>query len=243
MENKILYIRLKIVIHLTEKYPNIAKFLRGLKGLSEGESLAFFKICNRESVSVKEVMQIFLELKIKISRSRAYTIVEKFKREGLIFPISGSVKSQRYKAVHPKALFNDLKDGLKDLDVEIGLLSESYEIQNFEIKDPRKLSKTLNSEREILTVCNSLCSESDLIIISDNTPEFKHLNNALSDISRIIDGRINLILFSNSKNNDKGVITLTKRTGKGGTIRIFGQIIYDRDKFNYFYDNEVRRNG
>jgi sugar-specific transcriptional regulator TrmB len=210
------------VIHLTEKYTNITKFLRGLKGLSEGESLAFFKICNRESVSVKEVLQIFLELKIKISRSRAYTIVDKFKREGLIFPVSGSVKIQRYKAVHPKALFNDLKDGLKDLDVEIGLLSESYEIKDFEIKDPRKLSKTLNSEREILSICNSLCSEADLFVVSDNSPEFKHLNNALSDIGKIIDGKINLILFNNSKNDDKGVITLSKRTNKGGTVRIFG---------------------
>jgi len=228
---------------LTEKYPNITKFLRGLKGLSEGESLAFFKICNRESVSVKEVMQIFLELKIKISRSRAYTIVEKFKQEGLIFPINTSSKGQRYKAVHPKALFNDLKDGLKDLDVEIGLLSESYEIKDFEIKDPRSLSKTLNSEREILSVCNSLCSEGDLLVVSDNSPEFKHLNNSLSDICKIIDGKINVILFNNSKNDDKGVITLTKRTSKGGSVRIFGQIIYDADKFNYFYDNEVRRNG
>ncbi len=228
---------------MTEKYPNIAKFLRGLKGLSEGESLAFFKICNRESVSVKEVMQIFLELKIKISRSRAYTIVEKFKREGLIFPTNSSVKIQRYKAVHPKALFNDLKDGLKGLDVEIGLLSESYEIKNFEIKDPRKLSKTLNSEREILSVCNSLCSESDLFVVSDNSPEFEHLNNSLSDICEKVDGNINVILFSNSKNDDKGVITLSKRTSKSGFVRIFGQIIYDPDKFNYFYDNEVRRNG
>lgn len=228
---------------MTEKYPNITKFLRGLKGLSEGESLAFFKICNRESVSVKEVMQIFLELKIKISRSRAYTIVEKFKQEGLIFPINTSSKGQRYKAVHPKALFNDLKDGLKDLDVEIGLLSESYEIKDFEIKDPRSLSKTLNSEREILSVCNSLCSEGDLLVVSDNSPEFKHLNNSLSDICKIIDGKINVILFNNSKNDDKGVITLTKRTSKGGSVRIFGQIIYDADKFNYFYDNEVRRNG
>jgi len=228
---------------LTEKYPNITKFLRGLKGLSEGESLAFFKICNRESVSVKEVMQIFLELKIKISRSRAYTIVEKFKQEGLIFPINTSSKGQRYKAVHPKALFNDLKDGLKDLDVEIGLLSESYEIKDFEIKDTRSLSKTLNSEREILSVCNSLCSEGDLLVVSDNSPEFKHLNNSLSDICKIIDGKINVILFNNSKNDDKGVITLTKRTSKGGSVRIFGQIIYDADKFNYFYDNEVRRNG
>lgn len=228
---------------MTEKYPNITKFLRGLKGLSEGESLAFFKICNRESVSVKEVMQIFLELKIKISRSRAYTIVEKFKQEGLIFPINTSSKGQRYKAVHPKALFNDLKDGLKDLDVEIGLLSESYEIKDFEIKDPRSLSKTLNSEREILSVCNSLCSEGDLLVVSDNSPEFKHLNNSLSDICKIIDGKINVILFNNSKNDDKGVITLTKRTSKGGSVRIFGQIIYDADKFNYFYDIEVRRNG
>lgn len=228
---------------MTEKYPNITKFLRGLKGLSEGESLAFFKICNRESVSVKEVMQIFLELKIKISRSRAYTIVEKFKQEGLIFPINTSSKGQRYKAVHPKALFNDLKDGLKDLDVEIGLLSESYEIKDFEIKDTRSLSKTLNSEREILSVCNSLCSEGDLLVVSDNSPEFKHLNNSLSDICKIIDGKINVILFNNSKNDDKGVITLTKRTSKGGSVRIFGQIIYDADKFNYFYDNEVRRNG
>jgi sugar-specific transcriptional regulator TrmB len=54
-----------------------------------------------------------LDIKFKISRSRAYTIVEKFKREGLIFQISDSGKSQRYRAVHPKALFNDLKMVLK----------------------------------------------------------------------------------------------------------------------------------
>ena len=81
---------------MTEKYPNITKFLRGLKGLSEGESLAFFKICNRESVSVNDVLKICLDIKFKISRSRAYTIVEKFKREGLIFQINDSGKKYKW---------------------------------------------------------------------------------------------------------------------------------------------------
>jgi hypothetical protein len=101
----------------------------------------------------------------------------------------------------------------------------------------------LNSEGEILSICNTLCNESDIVVVSDTSPEFEHLNNALSDICEIIKGKINVILFSNSKNDDKGVITFTKRPGKDGAIRIFGQITYDADKFNYFYDNEVRRDG
>jgi sugar-specific transcriptional regulator TrmB len=156
--------------------------------------------------------------------------------------MSNSSKGQRYRAVHPKALFNDLKKDLKDLDVEIGLLSESYELPDFKIKDPRDLSKTLNSEGEILSMCNSLCCESKLWIVTNNTPEILNLNNALSDICEIIPGKVNVILFSNSKNDDKGVITLTKRPGKDGATRIFGQITYDVDTFNYYFDNEVKSN-
>ena len=228
---------------MTEKYPKIIKFLRGLKGLSENESLVFFKICNKESVSVNDVRKICLDIKFKISRSRAYTIVEKLLREDLIFPINDTGKIQRYKAIHPNALFKDFKKELKGLDIEIGLLSESYEIPDFKIKDPRDLSKTLNSEGEILTMCNSLCRESELMVVSDNSPEIEHLNTALSDICKIINGNVNVILFNNQKNDDKGVITLTKRPGKDGAIRIFGQITYDEEKYNYFYNNAVRSNG
>lgn len=231
------------MMYLNQNYPRVVRFLRGLKGLTESEAKAFFEICSRESVSVKEVMQIFTDLKNDISRTKAYAIVDKYKQEGLIFPISDSVKTQRYKAIHPKALFNELKTGLEKLDVEIAHLSESYEISDFEVKDPRKLSKTLNSESEIISICNVLCREAELFVVSDKTPELKDFYSALSDIGKIVEGDINLILFNNHEKDEKGVITLSKRFDKGGHLRIFGQIIYDEDKFNYFYDKEVRRSG
>jgi sugar-specific transcriptional regulator TrmB len=228
---------------LNQNYPRVIKFLRGLKGLTESEAKAFFEICTRESVSVKEVMKIFTDLKIDVSRTKAYSIVDKYRKEGLIFPISDSVKTQRFKAIHPKALFNELKTSLDKLDIEIAQLSESYEISDFEVKDPRKLSKTLNSEGEIISVCNVLCRDSELFVISNETPELKDFYKALSDTCKIVIGDINLILFNNHDREEKGVITLTKRVDKKGHLRIFGQIIYDDDKFDYFYGKEVKRGG
>jgi len=136
-----------------------------------------------------------------------------------------------------------LKTGLEKLDGEIARLSESYEISDFEVKDPRKSSKTLNSESEIISICNVLCREADLIVLSDKTPELKDFYNALSDIGKTINGNINLILFNNIEKDEKGVITLSKRLDKSGHLRIFGQIIYDKDKFNYFYNREVKNGG
>ena len=228
---------------MKQKYSNIIKLLKGLKGLTDNEALVFFEICRRDSVSVKEVLKIFQKLKIKISRTKVYTIVEKYRRERLIFPSGDLGKTQRFRAVHPKGLFNDLQDSFDVLDKEIALLSEAYEIHDFDIKDPRKLSKTLFSEPEILSVCNSLCSNSKIVTVSKNNPEFEHFFKSLSRLGDVITGNIDVILFNNHNNDDKGVITLTRRPGKDGNARIFGQITYDEEKYNYFYDREVKGIG
>lgn len=228
---------------MAQKYPNITKILKGVKGLTENEVKVYFEICKKDSVSVKEMLVMFQKLTKKISKGKVYNIVEKYKCEGLIFLSGDSGRARRYRAIHPKALFNDIKESLGRLDNEIAMLSEAYEVHDFEIKDPRKRSKTLNSEPEILTVCNAMCRNSELLVVSKNTPEFETFYNSLSKIGRVINGDIDLILFNDHNNDDKGIITLTKRPSKDGSFRIFGQIIYDEDKYKYFYEREVGRNG
>ena len=153
------------MVKLLDKYPNIMKCLQGLKGLTEKEAEAYFEICSKKSVSVKEIEDIFVEIKASVSRSKAYTIVEKFKKVGLIFNLTNSSKKQVYKAIHPRSLLNELKQNLKDVDKEVTKLAESYETSDFEMKDPRASSRTLESESEISSVCNVLSKKGKLFII------------------------------------------------------------------------------
>ena len=144
-----------------------------IKGLTEKEAEAYFEICSKKSVSVKEIEDIFVEIKASVSRSKAYTIVEKFKKVGLIFSINNSTKKQVYKAIHPRSLLNELRQNLKEIDTEITKLAESYETSDFEMKDPRESSRTLESESEISSICNALSKKGKLYIIHNKHPIMK----------------------------------------------------------------------
>lgn len=230
---------------VSENYPRIVKLLQGLKGLNEGEAKAFFRICNKQSVSVKDVLDIFTELGITVSRTKVYGIVEKFKHEGLIFPIDSDSNANMFKAIHPKTLLNQLKADIGKLDEDIAHLSESYETSDFEDKDPKVLSKILKSEAEILTACNVLCqNDCELIIVSKFEPILKHFYDALSGAgNKMVKGDVNVVLFKKSSGEEKGVIDLTKRFNKDGKLRIFGSIMYDSEKYDYIFDREVKKSG
>ena len=214
---------------MSEDFPRIVKLLQGLKGLNEGETKAFFKICSRKSVSVKDVLDIFTELGIDVGRTKVYGIVEKFKHEGLIFPIDSNSNANKYKAIHPKTLQNQMKADIDKLDEDIAHLSESYETSDFDDKDPKILSRILKSEGEILTTCNVLCqNDCEIIIVSKQDEKLKHFYDALSGIgNRIVTGSINAVLFKKSSGDEKGVIDLTKKFNKDGKLRLFGSIMYD----------------
>ncbi|UCF49315.1 MAG: hypothetical protein JSU91_06085 [Thermoplasmatales archaeon] len=230
---------------MNENFPRIVKLLQGLKGLNEGEAKAFFKICSKKSVSVKDVLDIFTELGIDVGRTKAYGIVEKYRHEGLIFPIDSKSNANRFKAIHPKTLLNQLNADMGKLDEDIAHLSESYETSDFEDKDPKALSKILKSEGEILTTCNVLCqNDGELIVVSKGEPKLKHFYDALSGIgNKTIKGDINAVLFKKSSGDEKGVIDLTKRYNKDGKLRIFGNIMYDSEKYDYIFGKEVRKSG
>lgn len=229
------------MIRLAKTYPLITQCLQGLKGLTEEEARAFFEICSRKSVTVKEVMKIFTAIKSEVSRSKAYTIVEKFENSGLIFADTSS-KKKEYKAIHPRTLLNILNSSLKKIEKEITELEESYETSDFEEADPRQISKTLHSENEIMTICNILNKDHDITIISDKTPKVNDFLDGLS-CGKLIKGKVNVILFNNKKNGKKGVINISKRYDKEGNLRIFGQILYDEDKYKYYLKNELKNNG
>jgi sugar-specific transcriptional regulator TrmB len=230
---------------VSESYPRIVKLLQGLKGLNEGEAKAFFRICNKQSVSVKDVLDIFTELGISISRTKAYSVVERFRHKGLIFLIDSKSNANRFKAIHPKTLLNQLNADKEKLDEDIAHLSESYETSDFEDKDPKVLSKILKSEAEILTACNVLCqNDCELIVVSKCEPILKHFYDALSGAgNKIVKGGINAVLFKKSSTEEKGVIDLTKRFNKDGKLRIFGSIMYDSEKYDYIFDREVKKSG
>jgi sugar-specific transcriptional regulator TrmB len=230
---------------VSENFPRIVKLLQGLKGLTEDEAKAFFKICSKKSVSVKDVWNIFTELGIEVSRTKVYGIVEKYKHEGLIFQIDSSTNANKFKAIHPKTLLNQLNADMEKLDEDIAHLSESYETSDFSDKDPKVLSKILKSEGEILTMCNVLCqNDCELIIVAKDEPKLKHFYDALSGIGhKSVKGDINAVLFKKTSGDEKGVIDLTKRYNKDGKLRIFGNIMYDPEKYDYLFDKEVRRSG
>ena len=52
-----------------------------------------------------------------------------------------------------------------------------------------------------------------------------------------------MVLFNNKKEDKKGVIHLARRHDKEGNIRVFGQILYDKEKYAYFHGKEVKKNA
>ena len=230
---------------MKHQYPLITRCLQGLKGLTENEAEAFFIICSKKSVSVKDIQEIFVEIKTKMSRSKAYTTVSKFENAKLIFSVNNSNKKE-YKAIHPRAILDELKVSLKNIEKEITELEASYETSDFEEEDPRDTSKTLRSENEITTICNVLHKDCEITIIHNNDEIINRYVNILSHCGKTTKGNINAIIFkSNSKMNKCGIIHISKRREQGGKPRIFGQILYDKEKYEYIYNNEigVKKNG
>jgi Fe2+ or Zn2+ uptake regulation protein len=214
--------------------------LQGLKGLTEKEAQVFFVISSRQKVCVNDVKQIFSELSETISRSKAYTVVEKFVKAGLISPLDGNSKKQEFKAVHPRAILNELKTSLKEVEKEIIQLEQSYDLSDFEAEDPRDICQTLKSESDITTICYVLKKTCEMKIIQNEDAVIKPFLLKLTDCGEILKGKTNIILFKNGDGSKAGVIHIIKRPAKVGH-RIFGQIMYDLEKYKYFYENEVKK--
>jgi len=221
---------------VNKNYPNIIKFLQGLKGLTFEESSAFIEICNKDTVNVSDIRQIFTNLNVKVSKTKAYDIVNKFVEQQLIFLKDDTKRAKRYQAIHPNALFTELKSELKKLDAEISHLTQSYETSDFEEEDPREKSRILKSEGEIISECHRICTNSNLYIVYNNKNEFI---NKISNTGKAIKGDINIILFSNKEKNESGVISLSKRYDKEGNLRFFGQVLFDEEKYKYYLEKEV----
>jgi sugar-specific transcriptional regulator TrmB len=220
--------------------PTIITYLQGLEGLTKNEAKAFIKICSKESVCVSEIETIFSDLGDNISRSYAYKIVKNFTRKHLLFPIDTDNNAQYYKAIHPNALLDHLKGDHVKLEQEIALLAESYETADYEEKDPKLLSRMLKSESEILTAAHVLHQKKHtIIIVHKNDPQLHPFFHSLEPLGETIVGAVDVILFASENQETKGIIELTKRIDKEGNIRVFGSLLYDAEKYDYYHGHEV----
>jgi len=225
-----------------ENLPTIITLLQGLKGLTKQEAKAFIRMCNRKSVSVKDVMTIFSDLGTNICRSHAYKIVETFTHEHLLFPVDDDSTAKHYKAIHPKTLLEQLKGDHIKLEGEIALLVESYETADYEDKDPKELSKILKSESEIHTESHILHQKKcKLCIIHQDDQRLTTFFTSLEPLGKLIKGDVDVILFSTETQEIKGIIELVKRFDKEGNLRVFGSLLYDPEKYDYYYEKEVKQ--
>ncbi len=229
---------------MATNYPSFKKALQGLKGLSEKEAEAFFKLCNNKIFCVNDVKQVLVDIKAhKKSRSTAYNIVEKFEKSELITRVDSSNKKQEYECVHPRSIFNNLKIELEKAKKELPELETAYETSDFKSQDPREKSKLLKSENEIASMCYSIHKDYQLIIIHDKSRIMRDFLERISDCGKLIEGKINVILFKNKEKNESGIIEISKRQEKGSNIRLYGYVIFDGEKYNYFLKKEVKKNG
>jgi hypothetical protein len=220
--------------------PTIITYLQGLKGITRVEAEAFIKICSKESVCVREIRIIFSDLGNDISRSHAYRTVETFIRKQLIFPVDNKNNAKRYKAIHPNTLMGHLKTDHVKFEREIALLTESYETADYEDRDPKHLSKILNSESEIHTAVNILHhNKYSLIIIHQNEKQLEPFFSSIKSLGESIVGDVDVILFVSENQETKGIIDLSKRFDKEGNIRLFGSLLYDAEKYAYYHGHEV----
>jgi len=214
----------------------------GLKGLNDKESKAFFEICNRGSVNPKEVMEIFQKINAPISRTSAYALMERFEKLELVFPDNSGTK-KRYKAVHPRTLLDEMKKNFDQLESDVSTLEQSYETADFEHDDPRNISKTLSSEGEIRTLCHVLNKDAEIVVVYNQDSKISDFVTNIANGHTLVKGKTNVILFHDKKKGRKGVIQLSKRLDKDGNTRVWGQIMYDEDMFEYLHKNEVVKNG
>ena len=226
---------------MTNKYTSFKKALQGLYGLSEEEADAFFNLCNNKIFCVNDVRQILVNIKAhKKSRSTAYNLVDKFEQAGLITQASNNNKKQEYECVHPRAIYNALKIQLTKAEKELPELETAYETSDFKTQDPREKFKVLKSENEISSMCYSL-NDCNLTIIHDSSTVMKDFLDRIKDCGTVHGGNTNVILFKSEDKKKCGVIELSKRTEKGATTRLYGYIIFDEEKYNYFIKKEVKK--
>ena len=64
--------------------------------------------------------------------------------------------------------------------------------------------------------------------------------SSLELLGRRIKGDVDVILFSTDAQEIKGIIELSKRIDKEGNLRVFGSLLYDPEKYDYYYEKEVK---
>ncbi|MFH1972646.1 MAG: hypothetical protein ABIJ18_04175 [archaeon] len=227
---------------MVKKYNSFKKALQGLHGLSDEEADAFFLLCNNKIFCVNDVKKILVDIKAhKKSRSTAYNLVEKFVKVGLITQVNNGSKKQEYECVHPRAIYNELKIQLTHAEKELPELETSYETSDFKSQDPREKSKILKSENEIYSICYSL-RDCKIDIVHDGSPIMTDFLERIKDCGCVKKGATNVIIFKNDEKGDNcGVIELLKRTEKGAKVRLYGYLLYDEEKYNYFKKKEVKK--
>jgi len=225
-------------------YPAFKKSLQGLKGLSDEEAEAFFRLCGKKRFSVKDVENILVSIKAhKKSRATAYNVVERFQNAELITSVSNSHKKQEFECVHPRAIFNQLKEELKNAEKDLRDLEQAYETSDFDIEDPREKCRQLKGESEIASACYTLRSHCQITVLHDGSKVMVSLLDRISDSNQRLKTDINVVLFKNKDKDKSGVILISKRSEKGGNIRLYGHILYDSEKLKYFQTKEVKKNG
>lgn len=216
--------------------------LKGLKGLSEKEAEAFFELCRKQPFSAKDVSDILVRIQApKDSKSTAYNLVQEFEEKGLITPTGNHGKKQQYECIHPRAIYNWMKTDLKNVEKELTSIEEAYETSMEENNDPREMSKVLPKESSISSLCFTLSKYCDIIIIHDNSKIMSNFLDSIKECGRTKLGSTNVILFKNEEKNLYGYIDILKRNERH-SIRLYGHVVYDYEKYDYYIKKEVNGN-
>jgi len=225
-----------------KNYPFFKRALLGLKGFNEKEAEAFFELCSNKTFCVKDVMKSLVAVGApNQSRTTAYNLVEKFKDAQLISPIEDGNKKQSFECVHPRTIYNMLKNDLANAEKELPELETLYEMPDFKAEDPSKKARLLGSENSISSICYSLHKEYQITIVHDKSIAMRNLLEKIKDCGEVLEGNTNVILFKNEEKKICGVIEICKKMEKGDTVKLYGYIIYDQEKYNYFQKKEVER--
>jgi len=221
---------------------HIIQCLQGLHGLNWADARVYIEVLSRKSVTVRDLHQIFNNLNLDISKSKANDIMKIYESKRLVFPIQSSKPAKKYKAIHPRELQLQLKKIFPVFEKEVAYLEQSYESVKYEESlDPRNISRILSCESEIRTVLFEMKNKYQITILSSNDKETKEFMESLDGFSKTVSGSLDAILFRSDEQS--GVLYVCKRTNEDGTLRLFGVLIFCSKQYDFLYDNEVNKNG
>lgn len=211
--------------------------LKSLKSLTDYEARILIEIMKKGQIVVKKDMRdILKKAGCCDSKTRGYDVIKELEHKKVVIKVPNNDKA--YRAIDPRQLLIDCKNSLTALESEIIDLETPSDAYDFEEFDPRAKCCKIEQEHEIITTLHDFKRKNGFTLsfyYKENDNKIKFWKDVKDNFgSEHKKGKYNCVVLENKEPTSSGVLILSKRADKQGTIKMFGHLIMDYELAQIF---------